>query len=105
MRARLVMSIFHDPLFGGSPDLFPGCHVLFPRVSELKRPGSAMFPQEWFLMAAAKTKARASAKSATRKSAAKKALVKYQTMRDFTQTAEPSGKDRVAAGKALRFVV
>ena len=33
-------------------------------------------------------------------------LAKYQGMRDFSQTAEPSGRDaKVAASKALRFVI
>ena len=32
-------------------------------------------------------------------------LKQYQAMRDFTQTAEPSGRAKVAAAKALRFVI
>ena len=43
-----------------------------------------------------------------KKKSAKKStpkLAKYQAMRDFSQTAEPSGKSPVAAGKALRFVI
>jgi len=32
-------------------------------------------------------------------------LKQYQAMRDFTQTAEPSGRGKVAASKALRFVI
>jgi bifunctional non-homologous end joining protein LigD len=35
----------------------------------------------------------------------KKALEKYRAMRDFTVTAEPSGKRAVAAGKKLRYVI
>ncbi len=34
-----------------------------------------------------------------------KKLAKYQSMRDFSQTAEPSGAKPVAAGKRLRFVI
>jgi len=34
-----------------------------------------------------------------------KALKKYQSMRDFSVTAEPSGKRPAAAGKRLRFVI
>ena len=54
-------------------------------------------------------KAKKSRKKAATKPAAKnvrsKALAKYQAMRDFTKTAEPSGAKQVAAGKALRFVI
>ncbi len=32
-------------------------------------------------------------------------LAKYRSKRDFTRTAEPSGQDRVAASKRLRFVI
>jgi bifunctional non-homologous end joining protein LigD len=32
-------------------------------------------------------------------------LAKYQEMRDFSQTAEPSGNDKVVASEALRFVI
>ena len=39
------------------------------------------------------------------KDLAKKALAKYQSMRDFTKTEEPSGAKAVAADKALRFVI
>lgn len=38
-------------------------------------------------------------------SAAKKALKKYQSMRDFAVTAEPSGKRPVKASDQLRFVI
>ena len=38
-------------------------------------------------------------------SAAKKALKKYQSMRDFAVTAEPSGKQPVKASARLRFVI
>jgi bifunctional non-homologous end joining protein LigD len=38
-------------------------------------------------------------------SQAAKSLKKYQSMRDFAVTAEPSGRRAVAAGKALRFVI
>jgi bifunctional non-homologous end joining protein LigD len=46
-------------------------------------------------------------KAATKpaKRAAPKALKKYQAMRDFTLTAEPSGKRPVAGGKRLRYVI
>ena len=37
--------------------------------------------------------------------AAKKALAKYRAMRDFSKTAEPSGAEKIAGGKALRFVI
>jgi bifunctional non-homologous end joining protein LigD len=42
---------------------------------------------------------------AARKKIAKKALEKYQSMRDFAVTAEPSGAAPVAAGKRLRYVI
>jgi bifunctional non-homologous end joining protein LigD len=48
------------------------------------------------------------AKKTARKQAGKsgpKALKKYQSMRDFAVTAEPSGARPVAAGKALRYVI
>jgi bifunctional non-homologous end joining protein LigD len=63
-----------------------------------------MFPQGRNDMATA----RKSAKKATRKPARKagaKALQKYQSMRDFTVTAEPSGQRPVATGKQLRYVI
>jgi bifunctional non-homologous end joining protein LigD len=41
----------------------------------------------------------------TATTAAKKALAKYQSMRDFDVTAEPSGAKPVAAGKRLRYVI
>jgi bifunctional non-homologous end joining protein LigD len=47
----------------------------------------------------------AARKKTTRKSTAKQALAKYQTMRDFAVTAEPSGRQAVAAGKGLRYVI
>jgi bifunctional non-homologous end joining protein LigD len=37
--------------------------------------------------------------------ARKAPLAKYQSMRDFSVTAEPSGRTKVAKGKALRFVI
>lgn len=37
--------------------------------------------------------------------ASKKKLATYQSMRDFSQTAEPSGKAKVAPSKRLRFVI
>src|ERR1700761_557555 len=43
-------------------------------------------------------------KTAPRRAAAKK-LQKYQSMRDFSVTAEPSGRHAVAAGQALRYVI
>jgi len=48
--------------------------------------------------------AKPGAKRATPKSSAK-ALEKYQSMRDFTVTAEPSGRQPVAKAKQLRFVI
>jgi bifunctional non-homologous end joining protein LigD len=66
-------------------------------------------------MAAKKKTARKSGGSKVRKAAkkarkgvagiAKKALEKYQSMRDFDVTAEPSGRRPVAAGKRLRYVI
>ena len=44
------------------------------------------------------------ARKSTGKSAPK-ALVKYRAMRDFTKTREPSGAGKIAAAKALRFVI
>lgn len=32
-------------------------------------------------------------------------LSKYQEMRDFSRTAEPSGNDKVVPSQALRFVI
>jgi bifunctional non-homologous end joining protein LigD len=32
-------------------------------------------------------------------------LARYRQMRDFTQTAEPSGNDKVVPSEALRFVI
>ena len=52
---------------------------------------------------AKKTKKKAPARRARGK--ARKALAKYQSMRDFTKTREPSGAKPVAAAKALRFVI
>src|SRR6201996_1976789 len=49
--------------------------------------------------------------AATRKTAAKRGtkrkapLAKYQAMRDFSVTAEPSGKEKVAPSRELRFVI
>ena len=51
---------------------------------------------------------RKSAKKTTSKTVKKdriSALEKYQSMRDFSRTAEPSGRRPIAPGKALRFVV
>jgi len=45
------------------------------------------------------------AKKPAKKSLARKALEKYQSMRDFKLTAEPSGAAPVAAGKQLRYVI
>jgi bifunctional non-homologous end joining protein LigD len=67
-----------------------------------------MFPKG-IAMAARKKAAKKTAKRNTAKSSVSKsgmgALEKYQSMRDFTVTAEPSGKQRVAQAKALRFVI
>jgi bifunctional non-homologous end joining protein LigD len=53
-------------------------------------------------MAARKKTAKKPAKKAGKSAAA---LKKYQSMRDFTVTAEPSGAKPVAAGKRLRYVI
>src|SRR6185312_6518826 len=50
-----------------------------------------------------KTAAKKARKSAA--TVAKKALKKYQSMRDFTVTAEPSGHRPVAAAQRLRYVI
>ncbi len=55
-------------------------------------------------MAAKKTSASKTTKRKTAKSSAK-SLEKYQSMRDFSVTAEPSGKRPVAKAKGLRFVI
>ncbi len=47
----------------------------------------------------------ASRKKSSVKSPAGKALAKYRAKRDFTRTAEPSGKEKVGAADALRFVI
>jgi bifunctional non-homologous end joining protein LigD len=39
------------------------------------------------------------------KAVARKALAKYRAMRDFSKTAEPSGAEKTAPAKALRFVI
>src|ERR1044072_3924558 len=39
------------------------------------------------------------------KTTARAPLAKYQAMRDFSVTAEPSGKEKVAPAKRLRFVI
>src|SRR5476649_522352 len=56
-----------------------------------------MFPQGRIAMAAGK--------KPQKKPAPKKALEKYRSIRDFTVTAEPSGKAPVAASKRLRYVI
>jgi bifunctional non-homologous end joining protein LigD len=53
-------------------------------------------------MAAKKKTARKPAKKAAKSAAA---LKKYQSMRDFSVTAEPSGARPVAAGRRLRYVI
>ncbi|HVW72256.1 MAG TPA: DNA ligase D [Rhizomicrobium sp.] len=53
----------------------------------------------------AKKKTRKAAQKAAPHKAAAKKLQKYQSMRDFSVTAEPSGRRAVAAGKALRYVI
>ncbi|MBV9549944.1 MAG: DNA ligase D, partial [Alphaproteobacteria bacterium] len=54
-------------------------------------------------MAAKKKTART---KAAKKAAKRKApLAKYQSMRDFSVTAEPSGREKVAPSKRLRFVI
>ncbi|HEX4028052.1 MAG TPA: DNA ligase D [Rhizomicrobium sp.] len=53
---------------------------------------------------AKKTSRKAVEKAARGKSASRK-LQKYQAMRDFSVTAEPSGHATVAAGKTLRYVI
>ena len=55
-------------------------------------------------MAAKKKTAKKPVKRLPTKSSAK-ALEKYQSMRDFAVTAEPSGKQPVAKSKQLRFVI
>ncbi len=44
-------------------------------------------------------------KAPKRKTAAKTALAKYRSMRDFARTAEPSGSTPIKAGSRLRFVI
>ena len=55
-------------------------------------------------MVANKSSAKPASKRAPPKSSAK-ALEKYQSMRDFAVTAEPSGKRPVAKARKLRFVI
>src|SRR5476651_1051176 len=45
------------------------------------------------------------AKKSTEKTARKAPLAKYQSMRDFSVTAEPSGQEKVASARRLRFVI
>src|SRR5476651_890472 len=45
------------------------------------------------------------AKKSTEKTARKAPLAKYQSMRDFSVTAEPSGKAKIAKAAGLRFVI
>src|SRR6201989_2738269 len=56
-------------------------------------------------MAAKKKSAKTPARKRTPPKSSAKALEKYQSMRDFTVTAEPSGKRPVAKTKQLRFVI
>src|SRR5437868_6070195 len=81
---------------------------VYPGNSERKRPPGTMFPTG-SPMAARKKSTNKTAKPKTAKSSASKsgtrALEKYQSMRDFTVTAEPSGKRPVAKAKGLRFVI
>jgi bifunctional non-homologous end joining protein LigD len=44
-------------------------------------------------------------KAAKRKLAPGKTLAKYQSMRDFAVTAEPSGKQKISGSKRLRYVI
>jgi len=74
-----------------------------------------MFPPGETRMAARKKTARKTSTSRVKTAAkkvrkgaaavAKNALKKYQSMRDFAVTAEPSGRRPVAAGKRLRYVI
>ena len=51
-------------------------------------------------------KKKAAKKKLPPKKALRKApLAKYQAMRDFSVTAEPSGRSKIASGKKLRFVI
>jgi bifunctional non-homologous end joining protein LigD len=59
-----------------------------------------MFPQGKTAMAAKRKAAKKPVKKAV-----PKALKKYQSMRDFTVTAEPSGKAPVAHAKRLRYII
>src|SRR3954463_3203016 len=91
------------------------CPALKSRKPERKRPEGTMFPRGEKLMAAKKKTARKTGrykiKTAAKKArkgavaVAKKALKKYQSMRDFTLTAEPSGHRPVAASQRLRYVI
>src|SRR6185503_20210813 len=82
---------------------------------ERKRREGTMFPRREKSMAAKKKTARRSTRGKVGKAVkkarkgataiAKKALKKYQSMRDFTVTAEASGHRPVAAGKRLRYVI
>jgi bifunctional non-homologous end joining protein LigD len=59
-------------------------------------------------MAARKKTPKKAAKKAPRRKttkSARKSLAKYQSMRDFKVTAEPSGRRTVAAAKRLRYVI
>jgi bifunctional non-homologous end joining protein LigD len=81
-------------------------HGVFPWEPERKRPGGTMFPQGNRAMAVKRKKAKKRTRKAGSKSVAVKNLKKYQSMRDFTVTAEPSGKTaKVAASPRLRYVI
>src|ERR1700750_1636750 len=56
-------------------------------------------------MAAKKKSAKTPVRKRTPPKSSAKALERYQSMRDFAVTAEPSGKQPVAKSKKLRFVI
>src|SRR5690242_11153891 len=107
----------------GSFGFLAGRHGNFLCLSELKSFGKperkrrqgTMFPRGETSMAARKKTARKTARSKVKTAAkkagkgvaavAKKALKKYQSMRDFTVTAEPSGRRPVATAARLRYVI
>src|SRR5690348_1275579 len=103
-----VMAAGQGGLVAGGLGLFAGCafalgHGSFPAKLGTETP-RRNYVSNRNVMAAKKKSAQKTTKRKNAKSSAK-ALEKYQSMRDFTVTAEPSGKRPVARTQRLRFVI
>src|SRR5215471_6324552 len=82
-------------------------HRNFPCVDRNENAcGRTMFPEGESVMASNSRSSKAPARNTRRrKPKAAGKLAKYQSMRDFSRTAEPSGRRAVAGAEQLRFVV